>query len=68
VSETLSNEQRAAKIAALTTELQHYEKYGNADRAKAVKAQLDFYAADAKPPAKRAAKKAKASRKKATKL
>jgi hypothetical protein len=58
--ESLTDEQRAARIAALTRELQSYETYGKSDRAQEVKAQLDLLGAGGETPHKRAAKKAKA--------
>lgn len=56
--ESLTDEQRANRIAALTQELQGYETYGNKERAKEVKAELDRLGAEGKAPAQRA-KKAK---------
>jgi hypothetical protein len=61
--ESLTEEQKADRIAALTRELAGYERYGQKDRAKEVKAELDRLGADAAPPQKRAAKKAKPKKK-----
>lgn len=60
--EALTDEQKADRIGALTRELEGYETYGNKDRAKQVKEELDRLGASAKPPAKRAAKKAKTAK------
>lgn len=54
--EQLTDEQREARIAALTTELKNYETYGNKERAGEVRAELKAIGAEGKPPAKRAKK------------
>jgi hypothetical protein len=58
--ESLTDQQRADRIAALVREQEGYEKYGKTDRVKEVQAQLDALGAEGAPPQKRAAKKAKA--------
>lgn len=62
----MTDEQKAALVAALVKELNGYKQRDLKDRAAAVQAQLDALTGDDKPPAKRAAKKAKP--RKSTKL
>lgn len=55
----MTDEQTKSYIASLTRELEHYERYGNADRAKQVRAELRRLGDGGKPPAKRATKLAR---------
>lgn len=64
----MTDEERAATIAALVKELTGYQRRGLKERAAQVQAQLDALTGDAKPPAKRATKRAKATKKKSTQL
>lgn len=57
---TETDEQAKAYIAALLREREGYERYGNADGVAQVNAELERAGANAAPPAKRAAKRAKA--------
>lgn len=52
----MTDEQRAAKIAALTRELAGYEQRGLPERAAEVQAQLRALSGEAKSPHERAAK------------
>lgn len=61
--EQLTEEQRESRIEALMQELKHYETYDNSERAGEVRAQLDLLGADGETPHKRAAKRAKGSKK-----
>ena len=55
----MTDEQKAELIAALTAELEGYERYGKKDRAAAVKKQLTELGGKPETPQKRAAKKTK---------
>lgn len=55
----MTDEQTKDYIAALTRELEGYEQHGNAESAKAVKAELKRLGDAGRPPAKRATKLAK---------
>lgn len=55
----MTDEQTKDYIAALTRELAGYEVHGDAEGAKAVKAELKRLGAQGRPPAKRATKLAK---------
>lgn len=61
--ESLTDEQRADRIRALSTELRTYEIYDQDDRAAEVRDELDRLGASAETPHKRAAKRAKSSKK-----
>jgi len=52
----MTDEQAKEHAAALSRELEHYERYGLEDRAKEVRAELRKLGAAGKPPAKRATK------------
>lgn len=54
----MTDEQRAAKIAALLEERRGYQERGLTDRAAAVDAELARLGAEGKPKAKRAARRA----------
>lgn len=63
-----TDEQARAYIKALERELEGYVRYGNEDAAGQVRAELDRMGAQAAPPAKRAAKRAKSTARKRTEL
>ena len=50
----LTNEQRAAQVAALIRERDGYVRYGRLERAARVDAELQRLGADGAPPARRA--------------
>jgi hypothetical protein len=54
--ETLTDEQRADRIGALTRELRGYEIHGDKERAGEVKAELNRLGTEAATPAKRSTK------------
>lgn len=62
----MTDEQTKAHIAALTRELEHYDRYGNDGRAKQVRAELRRLGDAGKPPAKRSTKLARGGGGKAT--
>lgn len=55
----MTDEQRAAQIAALTRELAAYETYDKGDRAEQVRAELRRLGAESNPRQERAVKLAK---------
>jgi len=65
---SLTDEQRAEQVKALTRELHYYETYDQPERAAQVRQELDRLGAEAAPPQKRAAKRAKSKAEKRTEL
>lgn len=64
----MTDEEKSAQIAALVKELTGYQRRGLKDRAAQVQAQLDSLVDGDKPPAKKARKRAKATKRKSTEL